>query len=252
MTPGTTPDFGVLMINYNHGRYIAEAIESVRRQTFKNWELVVVDDASTDNSVAVASELVDDRIQIVRRTENGGMSAASRAAMRALSAPFIGILDADDVLEPEALEVMLDRWHAHVKLSSPYPSMIYSMHTRCDMDLRPVPSLWQSAPLPPGWTMLDAYRRGGIPYPDGNGTVGPFRTFSREAYDKTAGFEDRWRYSQDFDLTLKLEEIGPLAFVPEHLYRYRFDAARHASYPNVMHQIAREATMRRLATGRRR
>lgn len=240
--------FGVLTICYDHGRYLGQAIESVQAQYHRDWRMVVVDDRSTDDSLVqgLSRSGLDARLTVVQHVTNAGMGAASATAMRYMppEVTHVAVLDADDVLTPDALQIMATAWFRH-----PDAVMIYSRHQRCDVDLKlcTVDGPWQSAPLPAGYTRLDGYRNGGVPDAAGvvqRTTVGPLRTFSRAAYDRTAGFGP-YRGSQDFDITMKLEEVGPLVHVPDVLYRYRFDAAAHARHPNCMAEIAAEAAKRR-------
>jgi O-antigen biosynthesis protein len=86
------------------------AVDSVRRQSYPYWELLLVDDASEDAELSQAmrhlSE-VDGRIKLLTLASNGGISDATNAALRVASGSFIAFFDHDDVLEPEALEIML-------------------------------------------------------------------------------------------------------------------------------------------------
>lgn len=103
------PQVSVLIAAYNAEPFIMRAIESVRLQTFTDWEIVVVDDASTDRTVAVVEELVreDPRIRLLRQERNGGPGSARNSALDAARSEWIAILDADDAWRPERLERML-------------------------------------------------------------------------------------------------------------------------------------------------
>lgn len=96
----------VIMPLYNKAPYVRKAVESVVGQTYADWELVVVDDCSTDGSVTVVEQIVDPRIRIVRLEENGGVGAARNRGVAESTAPFICFLDADDWWEPTFLEEM--------------------------------------------------------------------------------------------------------------------------------------------------
>lgn len=103
-----TPTFSVLVPVFNARATLGEAIESVRAQTFDDWELVVVDDGSTDGSADVVAQHAeeDDRIRLVRRP-NGGLSAARNTGIASARGRFCALLDADDVWLPEKLERQL-------------------------------------------------------------------------------------------------------------------------------------------------
>jgi glycosyltransferase involved in cell wall biosynthesis len=94
------PRISVIIVNYNYGRFLREAIDSVFAQTYPNIELVVVDDASVDESAVVLDAIAGDRpdIKIIRRQENGGQSLATRQGFEASTGEYVVFLDADDVL----------------------------------------------------------------------------------------------------------------------------------------------------------
>jgi succinoglycan biosynthesis protein ExoO len=106
-------DVAVIMANYNGSRYIAAAIRSVIRQTLTSWELIVVDDASTDDSLAAATEAAadDPRIRIIAQPTNKGPGAARNRALDLVKARWIAILDNDDLMPPQRLEYLLRRAH---------------------------------------------------------------------------------------------------------------------------------------------
>lgn len=94
---------------YNGERYLAECIDSVLGQTFADWELIIVDDGSTDGSGAIADRYCrhDDRIRVIHRV-NGGMSVARNTGIESVSGEYVYFLDCDDILHPEALALLFD------------------------------------------------------------------------------------------------------------------------------------------------
>jgi hypothetical protein len=127
------PDFALIMTNYNNGAYLDQALRSVLNQTIGNWELVIVDDSSKDDSLQIISKyLGDKRIKLVCHETNQGYVAALRTGIANTKSPFFGILDADDALLPNAIEVMLEQHRANQKASYIYSQFIY-----CDENLVP-------------------------------------------------------------------------------------------------------------------
>jgi succinoglycan biosynthesis protein ExoO len=106
----TRPDVAILMANYNGAPFIAAAIRSVRRQTLTSWELIIVDDASTDDSITVAEHVAagDARIKILRQPANRGPGAARNRALDVATARWIAIVDSDDLILPHRLERLLE------------------------------------------------------------------------------------------------------------------------------------------------
>lgn len=97
--------FSVIIPLYNKGPYVRKAIESVVVQTYKEWELVVIDDGSVDGGGDIVKTISDSRIRLVRQ-DNAGVSAARNRGVAESTAPYICFLDADDWWEPTFLEEM--------------------------------------------------------------------------------------------------------------------------------------------------
>ncbi|TQM27790.1 glycosyltransferase family 2 protein [Microbacterium kyungheense] len=101
-----SPVVTVIVPGYDVGPYAAEALESLRAQTFTDWVAVLVDDASNDDTGALfdAAAADDDRFQVVHHRERGGLSAARNTGLDLVRTPLVGFLDADDRYTPRALE----------------------------------------------------------------------------------------------------------------------------------------------------
>lgn len=98
----------VLIPFYNPGEYIFEALDSVFAQTFKNWKIILIDDASTDNTVSmIQGYLNDPRIKLVRHSQNMGQSKSMNTGLELVETPFLVQLDADDWFCPHTLEVLM-------------------------------------------------------------------------------------------------------------------------------------------------
>lgn len=92
---------------YNHGHYLPYTLDSVQAQTFTDWEAIIVDDGSTDNTHEVAAQFADPRIHYIYQ-ENRGLSAARNTGIRAAQGAYLAFLDADDEWEPFFLQVCVD------------------------------------------------------------------------------------------------------------------------------------------------
>src|SRR5688572_9571182 len=103
-----TPRVSVITPAYNAARFLRDTIASVRSQTTSDWELIIVDDGSTDETVAIVERyaLEDPRIRLLRQA-NAGPSAARNHGMRAARGPFFAFLDSDDQWLPQFLEHQL-------------------------------------------------------------------------------------------------------------------------------------------------
>ena len=95
----------IIMPSYNTARFIGATIKSVLNQTYSNWELIIVDDCSTDNTDDVVNQyLADDRIHYIKNDTNSGAAVSRNRALREAKGKWIAFLDSDDLWEPEKLE----------------------------------------------------------------------------------------------------------------------------------------------------
>lgn len=100
----------IITPNYNCGRFVAEAIKCVQQQTYQNWEMIIVDDCSSDNSVEIIKEYVsaDDRIIFIQNEKNSGAAVSRNKALKVAKGKWIAFLDSDDLWQPNKLERQLE------------------------------------------------------------------------------------------------------------------------------------------------
>ncbi|MED4206684.1 teichuronic acid biosynthesis protein TuaG [Neobacillus mesonae] len=103
------PLISIITPSYNASLTIVETIESVRKQTFQDWEMVIVDDCSTDDTPAILKryEQEDERIQVIYLKHNSGAAVARNEALKHAKGRFVAFLDSDDRWKPEKLERQL-------------------------------------------------------------------------------------------------------------------------------------------------
>ncbi|HEV3143760.1 MAG TPA: glycosyltransferase [Gemmataceae bacterium] len=102
-----SPRVSICMANYNYGRFLPAAIDSVRRQTFTDWELIIVDDGSTDESPQIIEKYRSDRRIRNQPLRHLGQARAKNAALELAQGEFVAFLDADDIWAPAKLEKQL-------------------------------------------------------------------------------------------------------------------------------------------------
>lgn len=202
------PAITLLMCNYNNAHYLKKGIESVLNQTFKNFELLILDDCSTDESVAIIQEYVptDDRISFYQQKQNGGYGQAIYDSINLAKADYVGVIDPDDALTPDALEVMLGRLNEKPQLVG-----LYSQHWICDKDLNPVEICKTSTKIPEGTTYLEY----------GKSAMTHFFVFNRLKFIENGNIDRTMRNALDQDWYYKVEEVGEVDFVEKPLYYYR-------------------------------
>lgn len=98
----------IIMPAYNAEKYISNSINSIIQQTYKNWELIVVDDCSTDKTTKVILNYKDERIHLLKNAKNSGAAISRNRALREAKGKWIAFLDSDDIWHPEKLERQLD------------------------------------------------------------------------------------------------------------------------------------------------
>jgi glycosyltransferase involved in cell wall biosynthesis len=155
------PLVSILVSNYNYGRYIGTAIQSALDQTYRNLELLICDDGSTDNSVQIIEEFErrDSRLHLIRKA-NGGQASGFNAAFALSRGEIIALLDSDDLFLPNKVARIVADFQAH-------PDAGFGVHRviRVSADLRRQGVWPMSAPLPSGWHGSRMLQDGGIlPY----------------------------------------------------------------------------------------
>lgn len=104
------PLVSILIPTFNSEKFILEAIRSVQNQTYINWEIILVDDCSTDATLSIVSEMAlnDDRIHFSKLAKNAGTGVARNSALATAKGRYIAFLDADDLWKPEKLKKQID------------------------------------------------------------------------------------------------------------------------------------------------
>ncbi len=120
-----SPRVSVVVPCYNYGRFVAEAIGSILAQTYQDFEVIVVDDGSTDNTPEVLRGITDPRVRVLRK-ENGGCASARNAGRELARGEFLTFLDADDLWRPTFLERQVAVLDAEPEVSFCFTDMVRS------------------------------------------------------------------------------------------------------------------------------
>jgi glycosyltransferase involved in cell wall biosynthesis len=212
------PLFSVLVANYNNGKYLVHAINSVKEQTYKNWEIIIVDDASTDNSKEIYKLYNNDnRIKVFYNDRNYGCGFTVERCIKMSKGELCGRLDPDDVLLPTALEDMVKGHLEHYDAS-----MIYSKLIFCDNNLN---KLYVFTTNHEEIVRSD--------YLHVNSGVSHFVSFKKLYYNKTEGIDIHFKRAVDQDMFYKLEEVGKLYCIDKPHYLYRVHANGISTGNNV-------------------
>ncbi len=204
------PKISVIMMLYNGRTHLLKrAVQSVLDQTYKNWELILQDDCSTDGTfeMAVGFALLHKRIKIFRNKINLGIVKNRAAAFRNTTGDLICHVDNDDFIYPHALETMVKEFRDYPDIGLAYSDMAY-----VDKDGLPTSYLVNRNHGQPlawyGWRHLGMYRR--------------------TAYNQTEGFNEKLAHAcEDGDLFVQIAEKFPFRKVPQVLYAFNNDGGSH-------------------------
>jgi len=206
----STPTVSVVMAAYNGAAFIRDTIDSVLAQTMTDFEIVVADDCSKDDTLDVLAAIDDPRLRVVRAERNGGPAAARTLAMAHACGRFIAGLDQDDLCRPDRFAKQLAYLDAHpdVVLVATTIEMFEGATIRRD----PYPDLVDPGEI--DWMM-------GLLNPLGWSTV----LMRGEAARALVPFErDAYRFAEDFDLYTRIRAHGRIGRIAEPLVRYRMHA----------------------------
>lgn len=217
MSP-TTPAVSVIVTVYNGERYLREALRSILDQSFRELELVLVDDGSTDESLEVARSIEDDRLRVLSPGRLGRAGALNRA-LEESRAPLVAMMDADDVSLPERIERQQRFLAEH-----PDIGVVGTWFTAVTED---------GDPLYTKTTLLrdaDLRRRFLLGTPIAGGTA----MARREVFERVGTFREAFVPSEDSDLWRRAVLEFEVANIPEVLYLYRM---RAGSFSDVQRDV---------------
>ena len=218
------------MCLYNKAHYVAQAVQSVLDQTYENWRLTILDNASIDDSLAITQQFKDSRITVVKSKTNLGQAPGLKYIFdnHVRDAAHVGWLDADDWLHTDCLKLC-------IAAQKPF---VYTSYADVDKS----------------GLLLNLGFRNEVPYHINTSLkqfiMHHFRLIDKALYESVGGVAPEYRYAEDYDLALKLEEqVTPFKVQSEPLYFYRqhseSDGAKNRVNQNKYAAKAIRAAIRR-------
>ncbi len=200
---------------YNNGEYIGETIESILAQTYKNIELVIVDDNSSDNTYEVLQEFAekDDRVKIYKNEKNLGMSGNWNRCLELCTGEFMKLVCADDLLA----ENMIER---ELEIFEKYPEVILVDSDTKLVDLQGKSKGWYRRYKHSGLIEGSYVARKGFFSQDYFGAP-QANTFRRSAYETVGGFSPEFHYIVDYDFFVSVAKLGKMYIIHEPLNSFR-------------------------------
>ena len=205
----SSPKVSVVLPVYNAKRHLKPALESLLCQSFRDFELIAIDDGSTDGSSAVLAKYAqqDERIKILTQNNEGLVSALNRGIKESQS-NYIARMDADDIAAPERLSLQFNYMESH-----PECVVLGSWVTFIDDAGLPFFNYKTNTSHK---TILKDILQG-----NGGAIIHPSLFIRRQALVDIGGYDPKCKHFEDFDLYLKLIDYGTFYNIPEYLLQYR-------------------------------
>lgn len=207
MAANTTPKVSVVMGVYNGAKFLREAVESVLGQTFGDFEFLITDDGSTDQSADILRQFSDPRIKVHTNAQNEGLTRCLIRGLSQARGKYIARMDADDISYPTRFQKQAEFLEAHPDhavvgtrchyLDSEGKARAISGHLCTSDELGR--DVWRRCPIAHGSAM-----------------------FSRKYIMACGGYRELFRYAQDYDLWLRVMERYRAANLPDPLYGLRY------------------------------
>lgn len=212
MKTKSTPKISVIMSVYNGMPYLRESVESIIKQTCRDFEFIVVDDASTDNSWNCLKSLRDKRIKLIKNKKNLGLATSLNIALKKAHGDFIVRMDADDVSLPRRLETQLNFLEKNhdIDICGSCVSVIDKSGKIIGQIKKPTTDyeikkelFWLTPLLHPTWFA------------------------KKDVFRKLKGYDERWDYVEDFEFLTRAKDYK-MANIPKNLVLFRNQKERRS------------------------
>ena len=205
----TSPLFSILIANYNNAKFFDDLFPSLISQTYKNIEIIFVDDCSTDNSLEEVKKYADQdpRIKVFKNNQNQGCAPTKRRCIELSTGEYFGFVDPDDFIETNAVEKMINELKKGSEIA-----LVCSRFYLHNENLTEKQELVLPHDISEEKLLMFGFA------PD------HFSAFSRKKYNLTQGIDTTFKRAIDRDLVLKMEEVGRVVRIPDYLYHYRINS----------------------------
>jgi len=227
----SAPRVSVVMPVYNAQRYLAEAVQSILHQTFRDFELIAVDDGSKDNSLAMLQEFArsDPRVRIISRP-NTGIVGALNDGVAAARGEFVARMDADDIALPERLEKQIAFMEKHSDCAACGGKAII---------ISP-----EGIPIEEQWKRTGNQEIQAALFSGDDHLCHPATLIRRDLLLRAGSYRREYEWVEDLDLWLRLGEIGELANLTDVILKYRRHLGSVTHLRETTQQARREQTLR--------
>ena len=232
------PKVTVIIPSYNYGHFLGEAIQSVLDQSLQEWELIVVDDGSTDNTREVVAAFVAPRIHYIHQ-QNRGNPAARNAALRLAKGEYVAFLDADDVWFPEKLK----RQVAQLDSLPPTVGLVYSdVYLFNNEDGTIIRRFMQGRRPPQGRILRELLDTEGWFISDTGSLI------RREVFQRVGLYDESLWWYEDWEMWVRIAATYEVAAMDEPVARCRRHSANLSKAPEGMYRHGQTARRKVMAS----
>jgi glycosyltransferase involved in cell wall biosynthesis/GT2 family glycosyltransferase len=235
------PELTVSMPAYDSAQYIKSAIDSVLKQDCIDFELIVVDDGSQDNTAEIVLSFKDPRVRLITNKKNMGTAYCHNLVFEQSTSPFVAHVDSEDLVLPGAFQKMV----AKLK-SDPNIGQVHCYFFDIDENSRTTRDAFHERRL----SLLEKIR----PHMDykrellvQGSVMNHLRTYRREVFNEVGKFNEKLRYGEDYDMALRIVDKFDIKLVPEFLYcnRVHKNDIKKSSYVNNLHRFVQRLSISR-------
>jgi glycosyltransferase involved in cell wall biosynthesis len=201
-----SPKVSVIIPTHNYAHFLPDALESAVEQTYRDLEILVIDDASRDNTAEVVEPFLRDARVLYRRIEHSGLSGARNAGIRLSTGSLIALLDADDIWQPDKLERQVALFDGR-----PQVGVVYSRRELMDPERQPLAYL--QPPLFRGRILEPMFLN--------NFVCASSAVIRRSVIDAVGFFDVTLKMAEDYDMWLRVASRYEFDYVDQPLVRYR-------------------------------
>jgi radical SAM superfamily enzyme YgiQ (UPF0313 family) len=219
-----SPKVSVIMSVYNGERFLRESIDSILNQTFRDFEFIIINDGSTDRTGEILDSYSDERIKIFNQS-NQGLTKSLNKALRLARGEYIARQDADDISEPNRLEVQVAYLESHpdIGLVGSFAKVINEQGDFTGNELI-VPDFSEEI-----FELL----------PSRNCLLHGSVMFKRDIIDLVGNYNENFPYAQDYEFWIRISQKFKVANIPKYLYRFRIHHNQIANVHVIQHEKVR-------------
>jgi len=229
--PMSTPKVSVLMPVYNGEAFLREAIESILNQTFSNFEFLIINDGSTDQTEHIINSYHDPRIVVIENPQNLGLTKSSNIGVQRARGEYVMRMDADDISLPVRIEKMVNYLDKNKEVG-----LIGSSYVEIDDNGKEL--MVTELPTDNESIQKELLSRNAF----------CSEMFRRSCMEDVGGYREEIKYGEDYDLSLRIAEKCKVGNINEVLYKYRINLESIClktkpalvEYTKFIHELAQE------------